>query len=74
MPTPRRSQHQLLLTHGLLRVLTRHSGYIHRHKCMTAREVADYKLKLREQTQTLMQAGEQLQEEWERTHANVRRP
>ena len=32
------------------------------------------KLKLREQTQTLMQAGEQLQEEWERTHANVRRP
>lgn len=39
---------------------------------MTAREVADYKIKLKEQTQTLMQAGEQLQEEWERTHSNVR--
>lgn len=40
-------------------------GYIHRRKYMSPQEVAGYKLKLKERTEIMMQAGEKLKEEWE---------
>ena len=47
------------------------SGFIHRRKRMSPREVADYKNKLKARTETLIEAGEKLREEWEITMSNV---